>query len=155
MGNGYWILGIGYGNWFLDACHWLLNIVFCQFKNCCAKQNHLSRFCDSFILDSIKRSAINIRRSMLDVRCSTFNLFSVPGRRSFMQSSRLASCRVQRKKDSGNNLKPVLSEQRIHDMQAPCDRFRLSGSGLPWRDSFEDAWVTLNRCDRWNRGIHV
>jgi hypothetical protein len=35
-------------------------------------------FCDSRVLDSIKRSAINIRRSMLDVRCSTFNLFAVP-----------------------------------------------------------------------------
>ena len=71
-----------------------------------AKQNHPARFdsaelfdpeffspvltteglvagCDSLVLDSIKRSAINIRRSMLDVRCSTFNLLAVPARRSF------------------------------------------------------------------------
>jgi len=29
------------------------------------------------VLKSIKRSVINIQRSMLDVRCSTFNLFTV------------------------------------------------------------------------------
>jgi hypothetical protein len=33
--------------------------------------------CGSLVLKSIKRSVINIRRSMLDVRCSTFNLFAV------------------------------------------------------------------------------
>jgi len=64
-----------------------------------------------------------------------------------------------------NKFKPVLSEQRIHDMQAPCGWPRLSGSGLPWpparslrlgeRDSFEYAWVTLNRCDPWNKGTHI
>ncbi len=32
---------------------------------------------DSLVLKQIKRSVINIRRSMLDVRCSTFNLFTV------------------------------------------------------------------------------
>jgi len=31
----------------------------------------------------------------------------------------------------------------------------LSGSGLPWRDRLEYAWVTLNRCDRWNKDIHI
>ena len=30
---------------------------------------------DSLALKSVKRSVINIQRSMLDVRCSTFNLF--------------------------------------------------------------------------------
>jgi hypothetical protein len=37
------------------------------------ERNHSSKFCDSTVLDSIKRSAINIRRSMFDVqsfRCS-------------------------------------------------------------------------------------
>jgi hypothetical protein len=43
-------------------------------------------FYDSLVLDSIKRSAINIRRSMLDVRCSMFNLFTVPARWSFIRS---------------------------------------------------------------------
>ena len=33
--------------------------------------------CGSLVLKSIKRSVINIQRSMLDVRCSTFNLFTV------------------------------------------------------------------------------
>jgi hypothetical protein len=37
-----------------------------------------SVFCGSLVLKQIKRSVINIRRSMLDVRCSTFNLFTVP-----------------------------------------------------------------------------
>ncbi len=32
---------------------------------------------DALVLKSIKRSVINIRRSMLDVRCSTFDLFTV------------------------------------------------------------------------------
>ena len=32
---------------------------------------------DSFVLKSIKRSVLNIRRSMLDFRCSTFNQFTV------------------------------------------------------------------------------
>jgi hypothetical protein len=36
------------------------------------------RFCDSLVLKSMKRSVINIGRSMLDVRCSMFNLFTVP-----------------------------------------------------------------------------
>jgi hypothetical protein len=41
----------------------------------------------------------------------------------------------------------------------------MSGSGLPWpparslgleeRDCFEYAWVTLNRCGRWNKGIYI
>ena len=39
--------------------------------------------CDSLVLDSIKHGTINIRHSMLDVRCSTFNLFAVPASRSF------------------------------------------------------------------------
>jgi hypothetical protein len=42
-----------------------------------------SVFCDSLVLKQIKRSVINIRRSMLGVRCSTFNLFAVQARRSF------------------------------------------------------------------------
>ena len=33
--------------------------------------------CGLLVLKSIKRSVINIQRSMLDVRCSTFNLFTV------------------------------------------------------------------------------
>ena len=33
--------------------------------------------CGSFILKQMKRSAINIRRSMFDVRCSMFNLFTI------------------------------------------------------------------------------
>ena len=40
---------------------------------------------DLFVSKSKKRSAINIRRSMLDVRCSTFNLFAVAARRSFIR----------------------------------------------------------------------
>jgi hypothetical protein len=40
--------------------------------------------CGSLVLKSIKRSVINIGRSMLDVQCSTFNLFTVPARRSFI-----------------------------------------------------------------------
>jgi hypothetical protein len=40
---------------------------------------------DSLVLKSIKRSVIDIGRSMLDVRCSTFNLFTVPARRSFIR----------------------------------------------------------------------
>ncbi len=43
---------------------------------------------DSLVLKQIKRSVINIRRSMLDVRCSTFNLFTVQARRSFIQGVR-------------------------------------------------------------------
>ncbi len=31
-----------------------------------------------FFVKSIKRSGINIRRSMLDVRCPTFKAFSLP-----------------------------------------------------------------------------
>ena len=42
--------------------------------------------CSSLILKSIKRSVINIQRSMLDVRCSTFNLFTVPARRNLIRS---------------------------------------------------------------------
>jgi hypothetical protein len=40
---------------------------------------------DSLVLKTIKRSVINIRRSMLDVQCSTFNLFIVSARRNFIQ----------------------------------------------------------------------
>ena len=50
-----------------------------DYKKGCAKQNHPLRFCESVVLDSIKRSANNIRRSMLDVRCSTFKAYSPPG----------------------------------------------------------------------------
>ena len=42
-------------------------------------------FCDSLVLKSIKRSVINIGRSMLDVRCSTFNLFTIPVSRNLMR----------------------------------------------------------------------
>ena len=35
--------------------------------------------CGSLVLKSTKRSVINIRRSMLDVRCSTFKALSPPG----------------------------------------------------------------------------
>jgi hypothetical protein len=38
---------------------------------------YLWKFCGLLVLKSIKRSVINIQRSMLDVRCSTFNLFTV------------------------------------------------------------------------------
>ena len=61
------------------------NNVFCQFKKRLCKAKPPSKFRDSFVSKSIKRSAINIRRSMLDVRCSTFNLFAVPARRSSIQ----------------------------------------------------------------------
>jgi hypothetical protein len=46
---------------------------------------------DSLVLKSIQRSVINIRCSMLDVRCSTFNHFTVPGRRSFTRAPPLAA----------------------------------------------------------------
>ena len=46
-------------------------------KKGCAKRIHPSKFCDSFVSKSKKRSAINIRRSMLDVRCWTFDVQSV------------------------------------------------------------------------------
>jgi hypothetical protein len=45
-----------------------------------------SVFCGSLVLKSIKRSVINIERSILDVRCSTFNLFAVPARRNLIRS---------------------------------------------------------------------
>jgi hypothetical protein len=59
---------------------------FCQFKKGCAKRNHPSKFSvfksrlhhESLIYKSMKRSVINIRRSMLGVRCSMFNIFTVP-----------------------------------------------------------------------------
>jgi len=35
--------------------------------------------CRSLVVKSIKRSVINIQRSMLGVRCSTFKSFSPPG----------------------------------------------------------------------------
>jgi hypothetical protein len=41
--------------------------------------------CGWLVLKSTKRSVINIQRSMLDVRCSTFNLFTIPARRSLIQ----------------------------------------------------------------------
>ena len=47
---------------------------------------------DSLVLKSIKRSVINIRCSMLDVRCSTFNLFTVSDRRSFIRPHALCPC---------------------------------------------------------------
>ena len=72
------------------------NNVFCQFKKAAQSKNHPSRFdsaewfdpefmtegltteglvagCGLPVLKSIKRSVINTRRSMLGVRCSTFN----------------------------------------------------------------------------------
>jgi hypothetical protein len=36
-----------------------------------------SKFCGSLVVKSIKRSVINIGRSMFDVRCSTFNLYAL------------------------------------------------------------------------------
>ena len=45
-----------------------------------------SKFCGSLVLKSIKRSVINIQRSMLNVRCSTFNLFTVPATWSFTRA---------------------------------------------------------------------
>ena len=47
--------------------------------------------CDSLVLKSVKRSVINIQRSMLDVRCSTFNLFAVTARWSFMRPPPVAA----------------------------------------------------------------
>ncbi len=44
-------------------------------RNSAVFRSRLQR--DSLVLKQIKRSVINIRRSMLDVRCSTFNLFTV------------------------------------------------------------------------------
>ena len=46
--------------------------------------------CGSLFLKSIKRSVVNIRRSMLGVRCSTFNLFTAPVRRNFIRAAPLA-----------------------------------------------------------------
>jgi hypothetical protein len=71
--------------------------VFCQFKKRQCKltppkrlrslvQIYSSKFCGSLIIKSIKRSVINIRPSMLDVRCSTFNLLTVPARQYFIRS---------------------------------------------------------------------
>jgi hypothetical protein len=37
-------------------------------KKDCAKRIYVSKFCDSLALKSIKRSVINIQRSMLDVQ---------------------------------------------------------------------------------------
>ena len=56
--------------------------------------------CGSFVIKSIKRSVINIQRSMLGVRCSTFAClqsvwggFTVPARRNLIRGSRLClSC---------------------------------------------------------------
>jgi hypothetical protein len=82
-------------------------------KKGCAKQNHPSRFdsAESFdpeffnpeltteglvagwvslVLDSIKRSAINIRRSMLDVRCSMFKAYSPPLEDSLCRPGRIS-----------------------------------------------------------------
>ncbi len=39
----------------------------------------LDKGCGSLVIKSIKRSVINIRRSMLGVRCSTFKAFRQPG----------------------------------------------------------------------------
>jgi len=40
-------------------------------------------------------------------------------------------------------------------MKVQGSRFRVQGSGLPWRDSFEHAWVTSNRFDRWIKNIRI
>jgi hypothetical protein len=61
-------------------------------KKGCAKRNHPSKFSvfrsrlhrDSLAYKSVKRSVINIRRSMLGVRCSTFNIFTVPAAWTFI-----------------------------------------------------------------------
>jgi hypothetical protein len=50
-------------------------------QNSAAFRSRLQR--DSLALKSIKRSVINIGRSMLGVRCSTFNLFTVPAVKRF------------------------------------------------------------------------
>jgi hypothetical protein len=44
-------------------------------------------FCGSLDLKPIKRSAFNIRRSMLDVRCSTFKTYSPPLQDSLFQQA--------------------------------------------------------------------
>jgi len=51
---------------------------------------HYSKFCGSLVLNSIKRSVINIQSSMLGVRCLTFNLITVPGSGSFIRAAPLA-----------------------------------------------------------------
>jgi len=53
-----------------------------------AKRGYPSEFCGALVLKSVKRSVINIGRSMLDVRCSMFNLFTVPAKRSFIRGVR-------------------------------------------------------------------
>jgi hypothetical protein len=53
------------------------------------ERSYPSKFCGSLVLKSIKRSVINIGRSMFDVRCSTFNLFTVPARWSFIRGVRI------------------------------------------------------------------
>ena len=65
------------------------NNAFCQFKKDWAKRIYSSKLCGSvfggsLVIKSIKRSVINIQRSMLNVRCSTFNLFTVPATWSFI-----------------------------------------------------------------------
>ena len=42
--------------------------------------------CGSLVLRSIKRSVVNIQRSMFDVRCSTFSQLAVPTRRNLIRS---------------------------------------------------------------------
>ncbi len=75
------------------------NNVFCQFYKKMTERTYSAKkatktesepilrysiFCGSLVLKSIKRSVINIRRSMLGVRCSTFNLIFVPTMCSFI-----------------------------------------------------------------------
>jgi hypothetical protein len=64
-----------------------------------------------------------------------------------------------------DNRTSMTTNATLFMMRPPFVVPRLSGSGLPWpparslrlgeRDCFEYAWVTLNRCDRWNKDIHV
>ena len=55
-------------------------------------------FCDPLVIKSIKRSVINIRRSMLDVRCSTFKLLTASAGRILEQ-------------DMGYKIKPLAAQQ--------------------------------------------
>ena len=55
-------------------------------------------FCDPLVIKPIKRSVINIQRSMLDVRCSTFKLLTASAWRILEQ-------------DMGYKIKPLASEE--------------------------------------------
>ena len=64
--------------------------------------------CGSFVLKSIKRSVINIGRSMLDVRCSTFKAFSPP-----LEDSLFRPGGVSYERRRWPKKRPVWSEKKL------------------------------------------